>query len=72
MTDQENYSEAPVFIIGNPRSGTTLIRLMLTCHPQIVIPPESGFLVTLYPKYVNFGGSEKELGEFANDLLATE
>jgi len=41
----------PIFIIGNPRSGTTLLRLMLTCHPAIVIPPECGFAVWLYDAY---------------------
>lgn len=41
----------PVFVIGNPRSGTTLLRLMLTCHGNIVIPPECGFAAWLYPRF---------------------
>ena len=40
-----------LFIIGNPRSGTSLLRLMLTCHPEIVIPPESHFFLWLEEKY---------------------
>ena len=32
------------FIVGVPRSGTTLLRLMLDSHPQLAIPPETGFL----------------------------
>ena len=32
------------FIVGVPRSGTTLLRLMLDSHPQLTIPPETGFL----------------------------
>ena len=32
-------------IIGSPRSGTTLLRLMLDAHPDLAIPPETGFLV---------------------------
>ena len=32
------------FIVGSPRSGTTLLRMMLDSHPQIAIPPETGFL----------------------------
>jgi Sulfotransferase family len=32
------------FIVGSPRSGTTLLRLMLDSHPAIAIPPETGFL----------------------------
>lgn len=41
----------PIFIIGSPRSGTTLLRLMLTCHRNIVIPPECGFAVWLAGKF---------------------
>lgn len=32
-------------IVGVPRSGTTLLRLMLDAHPQLAIPPETGFLL---------------------------
>ncbi|MGH3503551.1 MAG: sulfotransferase, partial [Nocardioidaceae bacterium] len=30
--------------MGCPRSGTTLLGLMLQAHPKIAIPPESRFL----------------------------
>jgi hypothetical protein len=36
-------------IVGSPRSGTTLLRLMLDSHPELTIPPETGFLA-LGPK----------------------
>lgn len=45
----------PVFIIGNPRSGTTLLRLMLNNHRSIVVPPECGFAVWWYQKYGDWG-----------------
>lgn len=32
------------FVVGSPRSGTTLLRFMLDAHPQLAIPPETGFL----------------------------
>ena len=32
-------------IVGAPRSGTTLLRLMLDSHPDLAVPPETGFLV---------------------------
>jgi Sulfotransferase family len=32
------------FVIGAPRSGTTLLRFMLDAHPELAIPPETGFL----------------------------
>ena len=31
------------FIVGVGRSGTTLLRLMLDSHPELAIPPETGF-----------------------------
>ena len=35
---------SPVFIVGAPRSGTTMLRLMLDAHPDVAIPPETGFV----------------------------
>jgi hypothetical protein len=32
-------------IVGAPRSGTTLLRFMLDAHPDLAIPPETGFLI---------------------------
>jgi hypothetical protein len=63
---------SPIFIIGNPRSGTTLLRLMLTCHKNIVIPPECGFAVWFYDKYGRQGGWETDnfrLRQFLEDLF---
>jgi hypothetical protein len=38
------------FIVGVPRSGTTLLRLMLDAHPELAIGPETGFgLLTAAP-----------------------
>lgn len=31
-------------VVGVGRSGTTLLRLMLDSHPELAIPPETGFL----------------------------
>jgi hypothetical protein len=40
--------ELPIpFIVGCPRSGTTLLRLMLDAHPLIAIPPETHFIIDL-------------------------
>jgi hypothetical protein len=40
-------TEAPIFVIGVHRSGTTLLRLILDSHPRIACPPESFFLLPL-------------------------
>ena len=42
-----------LFIIGNPRSGTSLFRIMLSCHPEIIVPPECGFIQWWHDKYQN-------------------
>ena len=34
-------------VVGAPRSGTTLLRLMLDAHPDLALPPETGFLPAL-------------------------
>ena len=38
--------ERPIFIIGSPRSGTTLVRLVLDSHPNISCGPETHFLAS--------------------------
>jgi len=40
----DDQSSPPVFIVGCPRSGTTLLRMMLDSHPDLAIPPESHFI----------------------------
>ena len=42
-----SISERPIFLIGAPRSGTTLLRYVLSSHPRIHIPPESNFIPRL-------------------------
>ena len=60
----------PIFIIGSPRSGTTLLRLMITSHRNIVVPPECGFAVWWKTKYENWNAAEHltRLEEFITDF----
>jgi len=44
--DIKNLPPMPI-IVGNPRSGTTLLRLMLDAHPDLAIPPETYFIPAL-------------------------
>jgi hypothetical protein len=39
------------FILGRPRSGTTLLRTLLDVHPNIIIPLENSRLIHLHFKY---------------------
>ncbi|MBO0772591.1 MAG: sulfotransferase [Actinobacteria bacterium] len=41
-------AQRPVLVFGCPRSGTTLLQLMLHAHPRIAIPPETRFVLTAY------------------------
>jgi len=68
--------DKPIFIIGNPRSGTTLLRLMLTSHSKILIPPECGFAVWFYNKYKNWQSLIKNendhISKFVDDLFTAK
>lgn len=48
-------SERPIIVLGCPRSGTTLLQLMLHAHPRIAIPPETRFLMAAYDERHRFG-----------------
>lgn len=63
------------FIIGNPRSGTSLFRIMLNGHPDIVSPPESGFLHWWHNKYREWNknnNNEQDIDAFISDLLQSK
>jgi hypothetical protein len=69
MLTSNHWSDAPVFIIGNPRSGTTMLQLMLTCHPQLVVPTECGFVIHLYATYRDFDGDAAQREAFVRDVF---
>ncbi len=48
----KNPSQIPFFfILGRPRTGTTLLRSLFDAHPNVQIPWECQFILNLYPKY---------------------
>lgn len=53
-------ADRPIFVIGCPRSGTTLLQLMLHAHERIAIPPETRFLLTIYRARNDFGDLREE------------
>jgi hypothetical protein len=48
-TRAEAPPEPPFFVIGNDRSGTTMLRLILDRSAEAAIPPESMFLLDFAP-----------------------
>src|ERR1700704_4645064 len=48
-------SDRPIFIVGCPRSGTTLFRTMLHAHPRIAVPPETRFVMQAYLRRYSIG-----------------
>ncbi len=64
-----------VFILGNPRSGTSLFRLMLNSHSMINATPECGFLHWWYKKYADWDCScvlSNRLDEYISDLASSK
>lgn len=64
-----NEWNQPIFIIGNPRSGTSLLRIMLHSHSKIVIPPESHFFLWLEDKFQDW--ENLDLDKFLEALFAS-
>ena len=60
----------PYFIIANPRSGSSILRILLNHHSNTIFPPECGFIQWLYPKYKNW--DLNKINEFIIDLSQTK
>jgi hypothetical protein len=45
---EQQVAFAPIFIVGVPRSGTTLLRVLLDSHSQILALPETPWLLGTY------------------------
>lgn len=60
-------AEAPVFILGMPRSGTTLVEQMLSSHPAVF---PGGERTDLMASARCFAGAHSDLGPFPEALWA--
>jgi hypothetical protein len=69
--ESQHISSVPLFfIIGRPRSGTTLLRILFEAHPHVIIPPESPFIIGLYKKYGKVAlWDEHMIESFCEDLF---
>jgi len=57
------------FIIGRPRSGTTLLRTLMDAHANVIVPTESPFILILARKYKNITlWTEEIIKQFVHDI----
>ncbi|MEJ5302590.1 MAG: sulfotransferase [Bacteroidales bacterium] len=57
------------FIVGRPRTGTTLLRSILNAHPAVIVPPECQFIINLSKKYAGIcNWPEALLNKFISEL----
>ncbi|AMM41430.1 protein-tyrosine sulfotransferase [Candidatus Desulfofervidus auxilii] len=52
--------DEPIFIVGVPRSGTTLLRMMLNSHSRIAIAPETHFFRLFWANRHKYGDLNKD------------
>lgn len=61
MNSHTSEPTKPVFVVGAPRSGTTLFQYMLRSHPNISLPTgESHFFIPLLRRERTFGDLSKQ------------
>jgi hypothetical protein len=61
VNGEKNQLASPVFIVGAPRSGTTLMAVLLDRHSKIAIGPETQFFTEFIPQ--NWTGKTPETHE---------
>jgi len=64
-------TESPIFIVGQERSGTTLLMTMLGCHPRIAVP-EVAWWYPRFRGYLHTYGDlakEENLRTLASEML---
>ena len=49
LSPSEDLDFAPVFVVGYPRSGTTLLATLLGRHSELAATPESHFVDEVTP-----------------------
>ncbi len=64
------------FIIGNPRSGTSMFRMMMSSHSSVIVPPECGFIQWWYDTYkdwnVENSSSTEAVDAYISDLKTSK
>jgi hypothetical protein len=61
-----------VFVVGCPRSGTTLLRRMLDAHPELAITPETHWVSRLFEKGDGLTAAGNVTPELVSTLVGSE
>jgi len=64
---------SPLFVVSAPRSGSTLLRLILDAHPDIAVPPPGWLFDLVFPYLYSYGALDNDANflALAEDVLAT-
>lgn len=64
---------SPLFVVSAPRSGSTLLRLILDTHPDIAVPPPGWLFDLVFPYLYSYGSLNNDANflALAEDILAT-
>jgi hypothetical protein len=65
--DLQRIEDGLFFIVGAPRSGTTLVQAMLLAHPRMTVPPETEFFLKHDPP-----AAPDRWGRYLDGLLASQ
>ena len=62
---------APIFMVSSPRSGSTLLRLMIDAHPNIGVAPPAWLYDYVYPFLYSYGdlSQRDNLTALAQDFI---
>ena len=78
LADRPAHIRGRVFLVGCPRTETTLLRSMLAAHPWIVSFPETRFCERISPKFAALGlasprrWDRRRLFQFPSEVGHTE
>ena len=61
VIETERQLKDPIFIIGCPRSGTTLLQQMLDAHSDILITPETHFMQYFLNRREEYGDLNQDV-----------
>ncbi len=72
LSYQGNASEKPVFIVGMPRSGTTLTEQILASHTDVTGAGEQNYFRNMFAKFGIFEGDPKKFAKTISKLSEHE